>query len=130
MSIQSLTCLLHSHWMLRGEPFEKSLVHAIESVVIDWCHQVRDVLKKSSAEPLLAGKNPWPLVEIGFWVARRADLESVVDQVGQGLGRGRGKGVEWKGGWEGCGGRGGGGEGGGGEGGVEGQGRVEGEEGK
>ena len=73
--------------MFRGEPFDKSLVHAIESVVIDWCHQVRDVLKKSSAEPLLAGKNPWPLVEIGFWIARRADLESVVDQVGQGLGR-------------------------------------------
>ena len=58
-------------------------MHAIESVVIDWCHQVRDVLKKSSAEPLLAGKNPWPLVEIQFWTARRADLESIVDQVGQ-----------------------------------------------
>lgn len=68
--------------MCRGEPFDKSLVHAIESVVIDWCHQVRDVLKKSSAEPLLAGKNPGPLVEIEFWIARRADLESILDQVG------------------------------------------------
>ena len=88
--------------MLRGEPFDKSLVHAIESVVIDWCHQVRDVLKKSSAEPLLAGKNPWPLVEIGFWIARRADLESVVDQVGQRLGRGEsGEGRGWRGGSEG-----------------------------
>ena len=87
--------------MCRGEPFDKSLVHAIESVVIDWCHQVRDVLKKSSAEPLLAGKNPGPLVEIEFWVARRADLESILDQVGGGLGsRGRGR----KGGREGKGG--------------------------
>ena len=76
--------------MCRGEPFDKSLVHAIESVVIDWCHQVRDVLKKSSAEPLLAGKNPGPLVEIEFWVARRAALESILDQVGGGLGRGQG----------------------------------------
>ena len=80
--------------MCRGEPFDKSLVHAIESVVIDWCHQVRDVLKKSSAEPLLAGKNPGPLVEIEFWVARRADLESILDQVGGGFGAGGGEGKE------------------------------------
>ena len=46
------------------------------------------MLKKSSAEPLLAGKNPWPLVEIQFWTARRADLESIVDQVGQGVEKG------------------------------------------
>ena len=64
-----------------GKPIDKSIVHAVESVVIDWTHQVRDVLKKSSAVPLLAGKNPGPLVEIDFWNARRADLESVMEQV-------------------------------------------------
>lgn len=67
----------------RGKPLEKQLVHAIESVVIEWCHQIRDVLKKSSAQPLLEGKNPKPQAEIDFWKARCADLESVVDQVGE-----------------------------------------------
>jgi dynein heavy chain len=50
-------------------------------MVVDWSHQVQDVLKKNSAQPLLQGKNPGPLVEIEFWTARRADLESVVDQL-------------------------------------------------
>ena len=49
--------------------------------MIDWCHLIRDVLNKSSAETLLAGMNPGPLVEIEFWNTRCADLESVVDQV-------------------------------------------------
>lgn len=56
-------------------------MHAVESVVIDWSHQIRDVLKKSSAQPLLDGKNPSPLIELDFWNARRADLESILDQV-------------------------------------------------
>ena len=53
----------------------------VENVVIDWSRQVHDVLKKNSAQPLLEGKNPGPIVEIDFWDARRADLESVVDQL-------------------------------------------------
>ena len=49
--------------------------------MVEWSHQVQDVLKKSSTQPLLQGKNPGPLVEIDFWVARRLDLESVVEQL-------------------------------------------------
>ena len=49
--------------------------------MVEWSHQVQDVLKKNSAQPLLQGKNPGPLVEIDFWIARRADLESVVEQL-------------------------------------------------
>ena len=67
----------------RDSVLDKHIVHAVESVVIDWCHQVRDVLSKNSAQPLLQGENPGPLVEINFWKARCADLESVVDQVGK-----------------------------------------------
>lgn len=55
----------------------------VESVVIDWSRQIHDVLKKNSAQPLLEGKNPGPMVEIDFWEARRADLESVVDQLSE-----------------------------------------------
>ena len=68
-------------YSFRGQPFERSLIHSVESVVIEWSHQVHDVLKKTSAQPLLEGHNPGPLVEIDFWQARRADLESVMDQL-------------------------------------------------
>ena len=79
--ILSLSFLLtHSH---RGEPYDKGLIHMVENVVIDWSRQVHDVLKKNSAQPLLEGKNPGPIVEIEFWDARRADLESVVDQLSE-----------------------------------------------
>lgn len=61
--------------------YDKSLIHTVESMVIDWSHQIQDVLKKDSAQPLLQGRNPGPLVEIEFWIARRADLESVVEQL-------------------------------------------------
>ena len=65
----------------RAHLYEKQLIHSVESVVIEWCHLIRDVLNKSSAELLLAGMNPGPMVEIDFWQARCSDLESVVDQV-------------------------------------------------
>ena len=65
----------------RTRLYEKQVIHSVESVVIEWCHLIRDVLNKNSAETLLAGMNPGPLVEIEFWNARCADLESVVDQV-------------------------------------------------
>ena len=77
----SLPLPLHAHTLHRGEPYDKSLIHMVENVVIDWSRQVHDVLKKNSAQPLLEGKNPGPIVEIDFWDARRADLESVVDQL-------------------------------------------------
>ncbi len=60
---------------------EKQLVHSIESVVIDWCHQVRDVLKRRSAQALLDGGHPGPLVELNFWKIRWDDLESITEQV-------------------------------------------------
>lgn len=49
--------------------------------MVEWSHQIQDVLKKSSAQLLLQGKDPGPLVEIDFWAARRADLESILDQL-------------------------------------------------
>ncbi|CAF4423306.1 unnamed protein product, partial [Rotaria magnacalcarata] len=36
-----------------GETIDLKLVHAVESVVIEWSHQIREVLKKDSAQPLL-----------------------------------------------------------------------------
>ncbi|XP_039595259.1 dynein heavy chain 9, axonemal [Polypterus senegalus] len=60
---------------------DKSIVHAIESTVIDWSHQIRQVLKRDSSEPLLEGKNPTPNTELDFWKNRCADLECIYDQL-------------------------------------------------
>ena len=68
-------------FFLRGEPFDRGLVHSIESVIIEWTHQIQSVLKRNSAQPLLEGHNPGPLVELDFWKARAANLECIFEQV-------------------------------------------------
>jgi dynein heavy chain, axonemal len=57
------------------------LIHSIETVVIDWTHQIHQVLKKDSSQPLIEGLNPGPMVEIEFWKAKCLNLENIVDQV-------------------------------------------------
>ena len=61
--------------------YSSALLHAIETVVIEWSHQIRDVLKQESAQPLLEGLNPGPAVEIEFWQAKCANLQCIYDQV-------------------------------------------------
>ncbi|KAM8946996.1 dynein axonemal heavy chain 9 [Pelodytes ibericus] len=64
-----------------NDHLDKTIVHAIESAVIQWSHQVRGVLKKESSEPLLQGKNPTPNTELDFWKNRYADLECIYNQL-------------------------------------------------
>ena len=49
--------------------------------MIDWSHQVQEVLKKDSSQPLLEGQNPGPLVEVEFWKAKALNLENIYEQV-------------------------------------------------
>ncbi|NXH98563.1 DYH9 protein, partial [Pachycephala philippinensis] len=63
------------------ELINKSLVHATESAIIDWSHQIQRVLKKESSEPLLQGRNPTPKVELEFWRNRCDDLEGIYSQL-------------------------------------------------
>nr|XP_033816070.1 dynein heavy chain 17, axonemal isoform X1 [Geotrypetes seraphini] len=66
----------------RASPIvDNSLLHAIETVIIDWSHQVRDILVKDSAQPLLDGLNPKPHVEMDFWNSRLLNLECIHDQL-------------------------------------------------
>lgn len=58
----------------RGETVDKSIIHSLESAVIEWSHQIRAVLKKDSAEALLEGKNPTPHTEMLFWKNRSVAL--------------------------------------------------------
>lgn len=60
---------------------DTSLLHAIETTVIDWSHQIRDVLSQDSAQALLDGLHPLPRVEFEFWGARLGDLKCIHEQV-------------------------------------------------
>ncbi|KAJ7420209.1 hypothetical protein BTVI_22374 [Pitangus sulphuratus] len=63
------------------ELVDKSLIHATESAIIDWSHQIQRALKKESSEPLLQGSNPNPKVELEFWKNRCEELECIYDQL-------------------------------------------------
>ncbi|KAJ3023806.1 hypothetical protein HKX48_000940 [Thoreauomyces humboldtii] len=56
---------------------DRTVLHTVESAVIDWTHQIKEVIKSSSAAPLEEGLNPGPMVEIEFWAAKAANLRSV-----------------------------------------------------
>ncbi|ELK38011.1 Dynein heavy chain 17, axonemal [Myotis davidii] len=67
---------------IKGLPsLDSSLLHAIETIVIDWSHQIRDVLSKDSAQALLDGMHPLPRVEFEFWDTRLMNLQCIHDQL-------------------------------------------------
>ena len=78
---QPITNIVTLCFFHRGEPFDRGLIHAIESVIIDWTHQIKSVLKRDSAQPLLEGHNPGPNVELDFWKSRAMNLECIFEQV-------------------------------------------------
>lgn len=60
---------------------DSKIMHAFETVIIDWTHQVADVLNKDSAQPILDKLNPLPKVEFDFWNNRLKNLECIHEQV-------------------------------------------------
>ncbi|CAF2140297.1 unnamed protein product [Rotaria magnacalcarata] len=60
---------------------DSNLLHAIESVVIEWSHQVQDVLKKDSSQALLDGGSPRPGIEVEFWKSRYTNLLNIHEQL-------------------------------------------------
>lgn len=60
---------------------ETELVHTFESCVIDWTHQVQDLLRHDSAQQLLDGGHPNAMVEMDFWSAKRDNLEYIAEQL-------------------------------------------------
>ena len=56
---------------------DKTVIHDIETLVIEWCHQVRAVLKKDSSEALLEDQNPTPDTELLFWKNRSAPRRAI-----------------------------------------------------
>ncbi|XP_025892623.1 dynein heavy chain 17, axonemal [Nothoprocta perdicaria] len=60
---------------------DSSLLHAVETIIIDWAHQVGDVLSKDSAQPLLEGLHPLPRAEFDFWQRRLDNLQCINEQL-------------------------------------------------
>lgn len=58
-----------------------SVLHATETIVIEWSQQIRDILSKDSAESLLEGLHPLPRAEFDFWHTRTVNLQCINDQV-------------------------------------------------
>lgn len=71
----------NGHAVPTATTVDNNLLHAIESVVIEWSHQVQDVLKKDSSQALLDGGNPLPRVEVEFWKSRYTNLLNIYEQV-------------------------------------------------
>jgi dynein heavy chain len=71
----------NGHTVPTATTVDSNLLHAIESVVIEWSHQVQDVLKKDSSQALLEGGNPLPRVEVEFWKSRYTNLLNIYEQV-------------------------------------------------
>uniref|UniRef100_A0A8D0B8Z9 Dynein heavy chain tail domain-containing protein n=1 Tax=Salvator merianae TaxID=96440 RepID=A0A8D0B8Z9_SALMN len=46
-----------------------------------WSHQIRDILSKDSAQPLLDGLNPLPRAEFDFWYSRQVNLQCINEQL-------------------------------------------------
>lgn len=60
---------------------ERMLLHAIETVVIKWSHQIQEIVEKDFVQPLLSGLHSNPQTELDFWMMRRENLSCVYDQV-------------------------------------------------
>ncbi|XP_040542548.1 dynein axonemal heavy chain 17 isoform X5 [Gallus gallus] len=63
------------------EPVDVSTLHSIETIVIDWSHQIREILSKDSAQPLLEGLHPLPRAEFEFWRTRSLHLQCINEQL-------------------------------------------------
>ncbi|XP_075374780.1 dynein axonemal heavy chain 17-like [Mycteria americana] len=62
-------------------PVDISVLHSIETIVIEWSHQIRDILSKDSAQPLLEGLHPLPGTEFEFWHTRTVNLQCINNQL-------------------------------------------------
>ncbi|XP_064146127.1 dynein axonemal heavy chain 11 isoform X3 [Loxodonta africana] len=69
------------HSETKLEANERIMLHAIESVVIKWSHQIQETVEKDSVQPLLNGLHLNPQIELDFWKMRRENLLCIYDQL-------------------------------------------------
>ncbi|XP_060638089.2 dynein axonemal heavy chain 11 [Anolis sagrei] len=84
LPIPTVTAEIELHEMCtekKQDSHTRSVLHAIESMVIKWSHQIRDILEKKSAQSLLQGSHPVPQTELRFWKERKDNLLCIFDQL-------------------------------------------------
>ena len=59
----------------------KDKTHVLETAIIHWTKQIRNVLKQDPENALKSGNNPGPLTEIDFWQKQSENLNSICDQL-------------------------------------------------
>ncbi|XP_061081745.1 dynein axonemal heavy chain 11 [Conger conger] len=64
-----------------GWSVDRSMLYAMETMVIHWTHQIWDVLQKDSSRALLQGEHPGPSAELVFWVMQRDNLLGIQRQI-------------------------------------------------
>ncbi|XP_038607713.1 dynein heavy chain 11, axonemal-like [Tachyglossus aculeatus] len=62
-------------------PIEKAAMYSIETTVIEWSHQIADVLKRNSVLMIFQHENPGPSTEIEFWQKQKENLLGVFNQL-------------------------------------------------
>ena len=60
---------------------DKDKAHVIESSIITWTKQIKNVLKLEPEQALKQGNNPGPLTEIDFWENKAENLNSIKSQL-------------------------------------------------
>ncbi|KAE8580906.1 hypothetical protein XENTR_v10024588 [Xenopus tropicalis] len=60
---------------------DRITLHAIETIVIQWTHQITDVLNRDSAQKILKGEHPGPSAELEFWLMQKENLYGVSCQL-------------------------------------------------
>lgn len=68
---------LPSDEVLQGTAEKKNIISLLESAIITWTKQIKNVLKLDPEAPLRRGLNPTPEVEIEFWKSKAAHLNSI-----------------------------------------------------
>ncbi|KAK3254170.1 Dynein beta chain, flagellar outer arm [Cymbomonas tetramitiformis] len=60
---------------------DKKQIHVLESAVVTWTRQIKNVLKTDPEGALQAGQDPGPLTELEFWTGKAANLHSIYEQL-------------------------------------------------
>ncbi|KAL9650835.1 hypothetical protein ABK040_001885 [Willaertia magna] len=63
------------------EQSDKDVVHALETAVVNWSNQIKEVLKKDPESLFTPTVHPGPLDEIQFWEEKHSDLVSIIQQL-------------------------------------------------
>jgi dynein heavy chain len=60
---------------------DKERVHALETAVVTWTRQIKNVLKLDPEQVLKSGSHPGPLAEVAFWTRKANNLNSIQEQL-------------------------------------------------